>query len=49
MIKIYTKVWNRPLLIETGQFGENEARNNSRYEEIQDGELQKFVEEEMPK
>lgn len=32
MIKIYTKVWNRPLLLEsTGQFGENEMKANPRY------------------
>ena len=32
MIKIYTKVWNRPLLFETtGQFGENEIKMNPRY------------------
>ena len=32
MIKIYTKVWNRPLLLEsTGQFGENEVKINSRF------------------
>lgn len=31
MIKIYTKVWNRPLLIKNGEYGEDEVKN-SRYE-----------------
>ena len=34
MIKIYTNVWNRPLLLEsTGQFGENEIKKNTRFYE----------------
>lgn len=30
MIDIYTKVWNRPLLIESNEYGENEIKNNPR-------------------
>lgn len=50
MIKIYTKVWNRPLLIKNGEYGEEEVKN-SRYEEFVEGEgnLENYVGEEMPR
>ncbi len=30
MIDIYTKVWNRPLLIEENQYGQSDIKKNPR-------------------
>lgn len=35
MIDIYTKVWNRPLLIEENQYGQNDIKKNPRLADVE--------------
>lgn len=38
MIDIYTKVWNRPLLIENNQYGEQDIKKNPRLADAENNE-----------